>query len=46
MFICRSGGRSLAACQMALRAAIAAPANIEGGMMAWAAQIDPSVRVA
>ena len=46
MFICRSGGRSLAACQMALRANIAAPANIEGGMTAWATQIDPSVRVA
>jgi rhodanese-related sulfurtransferase len=46
MFICRSGGRSMAACQMAQRANISAPANIEGGMTAWATQIDPDVRVA
>jgi sulfur-carrier protein adenylyltransferase/sulfurtransferase len=45
VFICRSGGRSLAACQMALRAQISAPTNLEGGMLAWAAQVDPSVRV-
>jgi len=45
VFICRSGGRSMAACQMALRANIRSPANLEGGMTAWAATIDPSVRV-
>ena len=45
VFICRSGGRSMAACQMALHANIRSPANLEGGMMAWAATIDPSVRV-
>ena len=45
VFICRSGGRSMAACQMALRANIRSPANLEGGMLAWAASIDPSVRV-
>ncbi|HVN44694.1 MAG TPA: molybdopterin-synthase adenylyltransferase MoeB [Steroidobacteraceae bacterium] len=45
VFICRSGGRSMAACQMALRASIRSPANLEGGMMAWAAAIDPSVKV-
>ena len=45
VFICRSGGRSMAACEMALAANIAAPANLEGGMLAWAAQIDPTVRV-
>ena len=45
VFICRSGGRSMAACQMALRANIRSPANLEGGMMAWAATIDPSLRV-
>lgn len=45
VFICRSGGRSMAACQMALAANIASPANLEGGMLAWAAQIDPTVRV-
>jgi len=35
----------MAACQMALHANIRSPANLEGGMMAWAATIDPSVRV-
>jgi sulfur-carrier protein adenylyltransferase/sulfurtransferase len=45
VFICRSGGRSMAACQIALRANIRSPANLEGGMLAWAASIDPSVRV-
>ena len=45
VFICRSGGRSMAACQMALRANIPSPANLEGGMLAWAASIDPSLNV-
>jgi adenylyltransferase/sulfurtransferase len=46
VFICRSGGRSLAACQMALTASVASPANLEGGLLAWAAEIDPTLRVA
>ncbi|HUA88777.1 MAG TPA: HesA/MoeB/ThiF family protein [Steroidobacteraceae bacterium] len=46
VFICRSGGRSFAACQMALAARIASPANLEGGLLGWAAEIDPSLRVA
>jgi sulfur-carrier protein adenylyltransferase/sulfurtransferase len=45
VFICRSGGRSMAACQIALRANIRSPANLEGGMLAWASSIDPSVEV-
>src|SRR6516162_401457 len=45
VFICRSGGRSMTACQIALRANIRAPANLEGGMLAWASSIDPSIRV-
>jgi molybdopterin/thiamine biosynthesis adenylyltransferase/rhodanese-related sulfurtransferase len=45
VFICRSGGRSLAACQLALRARIASPANLEGGLLAWAAAVDPGLRV-
>jgi adenylyltransferase/sulfurtransferase len=45
VFICRSGGRSLAACQMALRANIPAPVNLEGGLLAWAAEIDPTLHV-
>ena len=46
VFICRSGGRSFAACQMALAAHIASPANLEGGLLGWAAQVDPALRVA
>ena len=46
VFICRSGGRSLAACQLALAAGVPAPTNLEGGMLAWAAQVDPGIRVA
>ena len=45
VFICRSGGRSNAACQIALRASIDSPANLEGGLLAWAAQIDSTLRV-
>ncbi len=45
VFICRSGGRSMAACQIAMRANIRSPGNLEGGMLAWAADVDGSVRV-
>ncbi|HLK71596.1 MAG TPA: ThiF family adenylyltransferase, partial [Steroidobacteraceae bacterium] len=45
VFICRSGGRSMAACQIALRAGFSAPGNLEGGLLAWAAQVDPTLRV-
>ena len=45
VFICRSGGRSLAACQIAVRANIDAPSNLEGGLLAWAAQVDPTLHV-
>ncbi len=46
VFICRSGGRSMAACHMALAARIGSPANLEGGLLGWAAQVDPTLRVA
>jgi sulfur-carrier protein adenylyltransferase/sulfurtransferase len=46
VFICRSGGRSLRACTMALQAGVAQPANLEGGLLAWAAQVDPTLPVA
>ena len=45
VFICRSGARSFAACQMALQVNIASPANLEGGLLAWAKQIDPALYV-
>ena len=46
VFICRSGGRSLNACAFALQAGAAKAINLEGGLKAWAAQIDPSLQVA
>lgn len=46
IFICRSGGRSLAACTMALEGGVTEAVNLEGGLRAWAAQIDPSLQVA
>lgn len=46
VFICRSGGRSFAACSMALEAGIASPANLEGGLQAWAREVDPTLEVA
>ncbi|GAC1461450.1 MAG: molybdopterin-synthase adenylyltransferase MoeB [Steroidobacteraceae bacterium] len=46
VFICRSGGRSLAACSLALEAGITSPANLEGGLQAWAREVDPTLDVA
>jgi molybdopterin/thiamine biosynthesis adenylyltransferase/rhodanese-related sulfurtransferase len=37
IFICRSGGRSMAACNFALQSGYTSPANLEGGMLAWEA---------
>ena len=45
VFMCRSGGRSLRACQLALEAHLPAPANLEGGLLAWATEVDPALRV-
>ncbi len=47
VFICRSGGRrSMAACQMALRANIRFTGEPRGrGLLAWAGTIDPSLHV-
>jgi adenylyltransferase/sulfurtransferase len=46
VFICRSGGRSMRACALALQAGVTSPANLEGGMLAWAADVDPRMPVA
>jgi rhodanese-related sulfurtransferase len=46
VFICRSGGRSMRACLLALEAGVASPANLEGGMTGWAADVDPTMPVA
>jgi len=42
----RSGSRSLAACAMAVRAGITVPGHLEGGLLAWAAEVDPTLAVA
>ena len=46
VFLCRSGRRSLMACAHALRGGIEAPAHLEGGLLAWAAEVDPAFEVA
>ncbi len=46
VFICRSGMRSMSACALALRAGVAAPANLDGGMLRWAGEVDTSIDVA
>ena len=46
VFMCRSGGRSLRACGQALRGGTVTPLQLEGGLLAWAAEIDPALIVA
>ena len=45
VFVCRAGGRSAAACAIAARAGVAEVVNLEGGLTAWAAAVDPSLEV-
>lgn len=46
IFICRSGGRSLNACAIAMRAGVASTAHLEGGLLAWRDDVDPAFLVA
>ncbi|MCM2312096.1 MAG: molybdopterin-synthase adenylyltransferase MoeB [Steroidobacteraceae bacterium] len=46
VFICRSGARSANACAIAVRAGVHAAFNLDGGLLAWAAEIDPTLVVA
>ncbi len=46
VFMCRSGGRSLRACGQVLRAGAVTPVQLEGGLLAWAAEVDPGLEVA
>jgi len=46
IFICRSGVRSLAACAIASRAGIQSVAHLEGGLLAWASDVDRKFVVA
>ncbi|HEX9474087.1 MAG TPA: molybdopterin-synthase adenylyltransferase MoeB [Steroidobacteraceae bacterium] len=46
VFVCRSGNRSQAARELAARAGRTELADLEGGLLAWAAMIDPAMTVA
>ena len=46
VFICRSGARSWAAANLAMSAGRTSLAHLEGGMLAWAAALDPAMVVA
>jgi sulfur-carrier protein adenylyltransferase/sulfurtransferase len=46
VFICRSGGRSSAAAGIAIRNAKTTVAHLEGGLLAWARDVDPAFEVA
>jgi adenylyltransferase/sulfurtransferase len=41
VFICRSGARSLRACSLAAEAGFGTVAQLEGGLLGWAAAVDP-----
>jgi adenylyltransferase/sulfurtransferase len=46
IFVCRSGARSLTACGIAMRAGLTDIAHLEGGLLAWARDVDPDFEVA
>ena len=46
VFVCRSGVRSRAACELAAAAGVRSPIQLEGGLLAWAALVDPALQVA
>jgi adenylyltransferase/sulfurtransferase len=45
-FVCRSGARSFTACGIAVRGGVPVVVNLEGGLLAWAADVDPTQVVA
>jgi sulfur-carrier protein adenylyltransferase/sulfurtransferase len=45
VFVCRSGARSLRACAIAARHGAAEFGHLDGGLLAWAADIDSSLTV-
>jgi adenylyltransferase/sulfurtransferase len=46
VFVCRSGARSLTASAIAVRGGLRNPGHLEGGLLAWAKEIDPAFEVA
>jgi sulfur-carrier protein adenylyltransferase/sulfurtransferase len=45
IFMCRSGVRSQQACALASRMGVSEAWQLEGGLLAWKAEIDPSLRL-
>jgi rhodanese-related sulfurtransferase len=43
--MCRSGVRSQRACALASRMGVSEAWQLEGGLLAWKAEIDPSLRL-
>jgi sulfur-carrier protein adenylyltransferase/sulfurtransferase len=46
VFVCRSGVRSLTAAALASRAGVEDIAHLEGGLLAWGRDVDPTFEVA
>jgi len=46
VFMCRSGGRSLRAAGTALQTGAVTPIQLDGGLLAWASEVDPDLVVA
>jgi adenylyltransferase/sulfurtransferase len=46
VFVCRSGARSLTASGLAHRLGVPQPMHLEGGLLAWQRDVDPSFEVA
>ena len=46
VFVCRSGARSAQAVAIAARRGVPQAAHLEGGLLAWAAAVDPALPVA
>jgi rhodanese-related sulfurtransferase len=45
VFVCRSGSRSTRAAALSLRAGAAEARQLEGGLLRWQTEIDPSIRL-
>jgi adenylyltransferase/sulfurtransferase len=45
VFVCRSGVRSRQACALADRMGVSEAWQLEGGLLAWKAEVDPSLRL-
>ncbi len=46
VFLCRSGGRSLKACELAVQAGMITANNLDGGLLAWARDVETGFVVA